>query len=132
MKTLDRVFGCLMFLGGIGHGIGSYKAYGYDHMVLLWAWSASLAVFLLAGINLLRAGRPADRALAWISLVGCMAWMGLVVWFGQLIGTMLDFRPLVNLVVALALAIFSMRSALQSGKVERVQADMSSARAQNV
>ncbi len=121
-----------MLLGGIGHGIGSYKAYGNDHMVLLWAWSASLAVFLLAGVNLLRAGRPADRALAWISLGGCLAWMGCAAWFGQLIGNVLDFRPLVNFVVAAVLAIFSMRSLLQSGKVERVQPGMSSARAQNV
>jgi hypothetical protein len=131
MKTLDRVFGCLMFLGGIGHGIGSYKAYGNDHMALLWAWSASLAVFLLAGVNLLRAGRPADRALAWISLGGCVSWMACAAWFGQLIGNMLDFRPLLNFVVALVLAIFSIRSLLQSGRMERVRTHIPSARAQN-
>ena len=27
MRVLDRMFGCLLFLGGIGHGLGSYLAY---------------------------------------------------------------------------------------------------------
>jgi hypothetical protein len=112
MKALDRVFGCLLFLGGIGHGLGSYEAYGKDPMALLWALSGSFAVFLLASVNLLRAGRKGDRALGWISLVGCAVWIGFVLCFGRLIGNMLDFRVLVNLVVTVALGIFSVRSVL--------------------
>ena len=113
MKALDRTFGCLMFLGGIGHGIGSFKAYAAEPMSLIWALSASFAIFLLAGINLVRAGRTADRTLAWISFAGCVVWIAFVVWFGLLIKNVLDFRPLVNLIIALVLAIFSLRSALQ-------------------
>jgi len=131
MKKLDRTFAVLMFLGGIGHGIGCYKAYGNDHMTLLWAWSASLFVFLLAGVNLLRAGRMEDRPLAWLSLGGCIAWAACAVWFGQLIGNLLDFRALGNLIIATVLAIFSMRSLPRSGKAERVQGDLSAARAEN-
>ena len=86
MRVLDRMFGCLLFLGGIGHGLGSYVAYRNDHMVLLWAWSASLAVFLLAAVNLLRAGRNGDRSLGWISFVACLAWISFALWFGRLIG----------------------------------------------
>jgi hypothetical protein len=102
MRALDRLFGCLLFLGGIGHGIGSYKAYSSDHMTLLWAWSASLAVFLLAAVNLLRAGRNGDRGLAWIS------------WFGRLIGNVLDPRPLGNMLITLVLAIFNLRTVMRS------------------
>jgi hypothetical protein len=70
MKLIDRIFGCLMFLGGVGHGFGSYLAYKNDHVTLLWAWCASFAVFLLASVNLLRAGREHDHPLAWLSLGG--------------------------------------------------------------
>jgi len=114
MKTVDRAFGCLMFLGGIGHALGSYEAYRNDHMALLWALSASFAIFLLAAVNLVRAGRKGDRALAWISVAGCLVWIGFVVWFGRLIGNMFDFRPLLNLIIALVLGSFSVRTAVQS------------------
>jgi hypothetical protein len=114
MRVLDSVFGCLLFLGGIGHGLGSYMAYRNDHMVLLWAWSASLAVFLLAAVNLLRAGRTGDSSLAWISFVACVAWIAFAVWFGRLIGNVFDPRPLGNILITLVLAIFSLRTVLRS------------------
>jgi|SRR5690349_7242051 hypothetical protein len=113
MKTLDRVFGCLMFLGGVGHGLGSYQFYKSQPMNLLWALSASFATFLLAALNLLRTGRPGDRSLAWTSFVGCLVQVGFAVCFGLLIRNMLDFRPLVTAIIALVLAAFSLRSAVQ-------------------
>ena len=85
-----------------------------SQMSLLWALSASFAVLLLAAVNLLRAGRRGDRALGWISFAGCVVWIGFVLWFGALIGNMLDFRPLINLVITLVLAIFSLRSLRRS------------------
>jgi hypothetical protein len=130
MKLLDRLFGWLMLLGGMGHGFGSYMAYKNDHVTLLWAWSASFAMFLLAAVNLLRAGRKGDRPLASISLAGCLVWIGFVVWFGKLLGNMLDFRPLVNLVIAAVLAGFSVRSlAQEKASNERVPANTATARA---
>lgn len=119
MKALDRVFGCLLFLGGIGHGLGSYKAHAKDPMALLWALSGSFAIFLLAAVNLLRAGRDGDRATACISLGGCIVWIGFVLCFARLIGNMLDFRVLVNLIITMALALFSLRSLL-GGSTARV------------
>jgi hypothetical protein len=112
MKALDRVFGCLLGLGAFGHAAGSFNAYGNQPMSLLWALSASFAVLLLAAVNLLRAGRRGDHALAWISFAGCLVWIGFVLWFGKIIGNMLDFRPLVNTILSLVLAIFSLRTAL--------------------
>lgn len=82
-------------------------------MSLIWALSASFAIFLLAAVNLLRACRKGDRALAWISFAGCLVWIGFAFWFGLLIGNLFDFRPAINLVVTAALAIFSLRSAMQ-------------------
>ena len=114
MKTLDRLFGCLLVLGGIGHGFGSYNAYRNEPMALLWALSGSLAVFLVAAINLLRAGRRGDRALAWIAFAACLGWCGFALWFGVLIGNVFDFRPLINLVVTAVLALFSLRSAFEA------------------
>jgi hypothetical protein len=114
MKILDRLFGCLLILGGIGHALGASKAYANQPVNLLWALSTSFSIFLLAAFNLLRVSRPNDRALAWISFVGCLVWIGFVVWFGVLIGNLFDFRVLVNFIVTLVLAIFSLRSVLKS------------------
>ena len=113
MKMLDRLFGALMFLGGIGHGFGSYQFYKSQPMNLLWALSASFATFLLAAMNLLRAGRIGDRALASISLAGCLVQIGFAVSFGLQIGNVLDFRPLTTAIIALVLAAFSLRTATQ-------------------
>jgi len=113
MKIIDRIFGILLALGGVGHGFGSYQAYHHDPMALLWALSASFAGELLAAVNLLRTARPGDRALAWISLGGCLVWIGFVVCFGHLIGNYLDFRFLINFIVTAVLAVFSLRGALR-------------------
>jgi hypothetical protein len=112
MQKADRIFGWLMALGGVGHGFGSWQAYHAQPMELLWALAASFAVFLLSALNLLRAGRKRDGAVAWVSFTGCLVWAGFVIWFGVLIGNVLDFRPLVHLVTTLVLAGFSLRSAL--------------------
>ena len=112
MKVVDRVFGWLLLLGGFGHGLGSLRVYGHQPELLLWAECATLAGWLLAALNLLRAGRPADRALAWVSFAGCIGWVFAAVAFGRLIENMLNFRPLINRILALALAGFSPRTAL--------------------
>jgi hypothetical protein len=114
LRTVDRVFGWLLALGGVGHGLGSYKAYHTQPATLLWALSASFAGFLLAAVNIVRAGRTHDQTLAWISFAGCLVWTGFVIWFAVLIGNLLDFRALVNLVITVTLAGFSLRSALAS------------------
>ena len=80
-------------------------------MGLLWALSASFAVVLLATINLVRAERQADRTLAWICFGGCLIWIGFVIRFGELIGNVFDFRPLIHLIISAALAVFSLRAA---------------------
>ena len=103
-----------MFLGGIGHGLGSYQFYKNQPVNLLWALSASFATFLLAAINLLRTGRAGDRTLAWVSFAGCIVQIGFAVSFGSLIGNVLDFRPLATAVIALVLAAFSLRSVRQN------------------
>jgi hypothetical protein len=112
MRIADRIFGWLLLLGGLGHGLGSLKAYMHKPELLLWAECAMLAGWLLAAINLLRAGRPGDRTLAWVSFAGCLGWVIVAVAFGRLIDNMLDFRPLTNLILAVVLAGFSLRTAL--------------------
>lgn len=112
VRKIDRVFGWLLALSGVGHGFGAYNTYHAQPATLIWALSTSFAVFLLAAFNIVRAGRTHDRTLAWISFAGCLVWMGFVIWFGILIGNMLDFRACLNLVITVALAGFSLRSAL--------------------
>jgi hypothetical protein len=62
---------------------------------------------LTAVLNLVRAGRPEDTAIAWISLVASLCWATVAVGFGAAIGNLIDPRALWHLVCALALATFS-------------------------
>jgi len=114
MNAVDRIFGFLLVLGALLHGLGSYHIYHDQPMTMLWAWSGSFAMLLLAAMNLMRVSRPGDRGLAWVSLAGCLVWAAFSAGFGRLIGNLLDFRPLVNLVLSLVLAGFSLRSALRA------------------
>lgn len=112
MKIVDRIFGWILALGCLGHATGSFLAYRHSPELLLWSESATLAGMLLAALNLLRAGRPDDRVLGWVSFAGCLGWLVFVIAFGKLIGNYLDFRFLIQGIVTLALAAFSLRTAL--------------------
>lgn len=111
MNPIDRTFGWLLVISSVLHAFGSCSAYKGRHEILLWALSATLAGLLLAALNLLRIGRPGDRALAWISFFGCVGWLAIVLAFGAVIGHMLDLRVIALTVITVVLAIFSLRSA---------------------
>jgi len=112
MKVIDRIFAWILILGAIGHGIGSYLGYKHEPVTMLWAFNASFAGLLVASINLLRAGRPVDRPVAWIALLGSLALAASAIAFGVLIGNVFDPRPLVHAIAALALAAFSLKALL--------------------
>lgn len=117
MGIVDRVFGWLMVLGSLAHSMGSLQAYGAKPELLLWAESGTLAALLVAALNLLRAGRPQDRVLAWVSVAACAGWLVLVLAFGKLVGNYFDFHVLIFMVITLVLLIMSLRTAL--GKTQR-------------
>jgi hypothetical protein len=112
LKIADRICGWILLLGALGHSMGSLQVYGHSPELLLWAECATLMLLLLGALNLLRVGRPGDRALAWVSFGGCIGWLIAVMAFGKLIGNYLDFRFLIQGIVTLALAGFSLRTAL--------------------
>jgi uncharacterized membrane protein len=81
-------------------------------VVLLWALGAG-ALGVLAGVlNLLRSYRAADRALAWITALGTLAWGIVACAVGALIGRPLDARVVLFEVLAAGLIFFSLRVAL--------------------
>ena len=111
-KMIDRWFGWLLLLGAVLHGYGSLQSYSWLTPELVWALAGTLAIGLLAAINLLRVSRPGDRALAWVSFAGCAGWLVLAFGFGVSIGAPLDPRVLYHVLAALVLAAFSLRAAL--------------------
>ena len=110
MKILDRVLGSLLILGGIGHTLGSLRAYQADPMTLLWSLCASLFVFLFGALNLIRAGRPEDTTLAWLFLAAGLCWIAVSLRFGALIGNLFDVRPLIFIVLTLGLCALCVRT----------------------
>jgi hypothetical protein len=109
-KNLDRTLAVLLMLGAIGHTLGSFKTYGGQPMVLLWALCASVLVVLLGAINLLRVNRPGDAALAWICVAGMVCWLACTCIFGHLIGNFGDFRIVIFALISSGLLFFSLRT----------------------
>jgi hypothetical protein len=116
VTIIDRIFGWLLVLGGLLHAYGSWDGYRNTPELLLWAWSGSVAALLLAALNLLRVGRPADRPLAWVCLAGCVAWIGVALGFGAMIGNVFDARAVIHTLNAAVLAAMTVRTLL-NGRV---------------
>jgi hypothetical protein len=107
---VDRVFAGLLLLFGLMHAVGSSLAYPFLSSELVWAISATVLAVLLAVLNFVRAGRPADTTLAWICAIGCAVWVVLALAFGVSIGNVFDSRVDLHALVALILALFSVRT----------------------
>lgn len=115
MKTLDRVFGWLLVISGGLHAFGSWAKYQTVPETALWAFSGTLAAWLVAALNLLRVGRPDDRPLAAVSLVASIAWLVIAIGFGVVIGNVFDPRGMIHAVIALVLAAMSLRTLMRRG-----------------
>jgi hypothetical protein len=111
LKNTDRVFSCLLFLGGVGHSFGSFAAYSTKLDVLIWALSASLLIFMLGSVNFVRAGRPGDTALAWITLIFNLSFLvSVYAFFGGVIHNLLDPRVIGFTIIVLVLCAMSVRT----------------------
>jgi len=114
LRIADKVFGWLLVIGGLLHAFGSWKGFHDQPAVLVWALAGSLAALMIAAVNLLRAGRPGDRSLAIVSLLGSLGWLAVSLEFGKTINNELDPRVLWHTTCAVALAYFSARSMMQA------------------
>ena len=112
MKWIDRALSCLLILGGVGHTFGVISFYKDPH-TLFWALTASVLIFLIAAINLLRTWRPYDRALATLTACASAAYFVITLRFGELIGSLTDFRVILFGLLSLGLTAFSLRDAMR-------------------
>jgi hypothetical protein len=99
-------------LGGIGHTYGVLNFYK-DPSTLFWSLTATVLIFLLAAINLLRTWRPGDRALAILTSCASAAYLVISLRFGQLIDDLTDPRVILFSVLSAGLAAFGLRQAMQ-------------------
>jgi hypothetical protein len=118
MKTADRCIALLLVVACSLHTYGSLVYYAHAPITLVWALSGSLAGFLVAAVNFLRAGRACDRPLAWISLAGSLGWLAVAFAVGKVTGDLLDFRPLTHMILGAALAAMSSRTVLTAHRAD--------------
>jgi hypothetical protein len=111
-KSLDRGFGILLLIGSALHSYGSISSYKFGTQELVWALSGSLAGGLTAAINIIRSGRPGDMPVAWVSFIASICWFAVAIGYALAIGNVFDPRVLWHATCALALAAFSLRTAL--------------------
>ena len=112
MRWIDRSLSMLLILGGIGHTYGVLNFYKDAH-TLFWSLTASLLIFVLAAINLLRTWRPGDQTLAIITSCASAAYFVFTLRFGQLIGDLADFRVILFGVLTGGLTLFGLMQAMK-------------------
>jgi hypothetical protein len=115
MKTLDRIFGSLLFVTFAGHTTGTILWVPFMSSLFIWSLGASLAAAILGALNLIRVNRPNDRPIAVITAIGSFCWALLSFAFGISIHNLLDPRALINIIVGLALAGFSVHTLRGAG-----------------
>lgn len=110
LKLVDRGAALLLALFAAGHGfVGVLMNAPLLQTTTMWAFSGSVAAWLIAVMNWLRTSRPGDRVLAFWALTGALTWMGLMIWLmtaGDMVG---DPRPWMFNATCAVLAAFSAR-----------------------
>mgnify|MGYP001395020994 CR=1 FL=1 len=108
LKFIDRTFGWLLVLASCGHTVGTLLWLPLMSGIFVWSMGSALAGVLLGVLNILRAGRPNDKAVAVITAIGTACWVLVALAFGKSIEHLLDPRVVGHVVIAGVLVIFSL------------------------
>jgi hypothetical protein len=115
LKNVDRIFGGLLILAGLGHTAGTILWTEFLSGIFVWSMGSALAAILLGVLNIVRAGRPQDKTLAAITVIGTFAWIFVTFGFSLSIHNLADPRPLGHEIISAVLLIFGIAS-LRSGQ----------------
>ena len=110
LAAVDRACAWLLLVGAALHSYGALTLHPVGSEIQVWALSGSLAAALTAVLNLVRAQRPLDITLAWITFTASLGWVAVALGFGVSIGHLVDLRVIWHAVAAAMLAAFSLRS----------------------
>jgi hypothetical protein len=110
---LDKALAALLVLGAIGHTMGSIQFYSDQPHARFWAVCTSVLIVVVAAMNWLRADRPLDSGLAWVTAAATLSYAAISFGFGFLVGNPMDWRALSFGAVSLALFLLSVRTALR-------------------
>ena len=114
MRTIDRIFGWLMVLAALLHSAAAWAAYRGQHELLFWALASGMAEFYLAGMNLIRAERRHDLALARLCVAGNFTWLIVNLFFAAMVGRFSDPRVILQCTITGTLLLLSMRARSRS------------------
>lgn len=110
MLKVDRAISWLLAVAVALHCIGTFYFFAPMSPIFVQSLSGGIAGFLVVALNLLRAGRESDRAIARLAMAGALAWAGIGILFGFSVGNPLDPRGLIHAVLALMLVGFGART----------------------
>ena len=98
-----------LIVASAGHTVGTVTWAEPMSGIFIW-WPGSSLAALLGVLNLVRAGRPSDRMIALITIVGTAVWAVLALVVGISIHNLLDPRPMIHVIVSVALVVFGVRT----------------------
>lgn len=111
LAKVDRAFSWALIILSAGHGfLGTLLSSDLNASSTVWSFSGSIAAWLIAAMNLLRAGRPDDKAIAWVALAGTFSWLGLMFWLAHAAQMWGDIRIWLFVFVSVGLGLFSWRT----------------------
>jgi hypothetical protein len=113
LKLIDRAFAVLLVFGAAGHALGSLTLLPSGSDTQVWGLGSALCAALVGALNFLRAGRPGDKPVLWLALLGSAGWLVIVVLFARTLGTVADFRVIWHGLTAIALTGFCARALFQ-------------------
>lgn len=108
---IDRTAAVLLAIFAFGHAVpGTLMTSPLLHSDTMWSFSGSVAAWLIAALNWMRASRPGDRPLAAWALAGALTWIGLMAWLMEAAQMWGDPRPWLFIAVSAILAGYSLRA----------------------
>ena len=110
-RKFDRSAAVLLAIFAFGHAVpGTLMTSPLLDSATLWSFSGSVAAWLIAALNWMRASRPGDRPLAAWALAGALTWIGLMLWLMEAAQMWGDPRPWLFIAVSAILAFYSVRA----------------------
>lgn len=109
MRVFELGLCALLALAGLGHLTGTFLFYTAGTEVFVWSLSASVFVFAIVFLHIVRIRRPDDVPIRNAAIVFSLVWIVLAFLFALAEGNPTDPRALMHIVASAGLVVTAIR-----------------------